>query len=361
MSARPFVVLTTRLPPQICGVGTYSWLAHKHWPEQRSDVQFIVMDGADASRGFLGINAITDFDGDGTTLLQILNRLGSADLLLHYAGRAYQRFGCPIWMPRALQRWKRQFPEARLTVFFHEVPGDLPITSRHFLFGKINRRIVRQLAETADALVTNTANHAAIVRELSGRNDVHCLPVGSNIELVASLAQPRAATEFVVFGLPFGRSQTLQLFGAEILRWHQAGLLTKLHLIGPEDQGIPNAITRSLTESGLLIPHGRLSDPDVSELLGRVRFALTNVTPETWSKSGAFMACAAHGCAVVIRETESNPPLSHAIAARDLETTPAAEIQQKAESLRQWYETHAIWSATVPRLAAIVHSRRAPS
>jgi hypothetical protein len=319
------------------------------------------MDGADASRAFLGIDSITGFDGDGTKLLRTLNRLGSADLLLHYAGRAYQRFGCPIWMPRALQRWKRKFPEARLTVFFHEVPGDLPITSRHFLFGKINRRIVRQLASIADGLVTNTANHATIVRKLSGRKDVHCLPVGSNIEPVGNLAQPRAATEFVVFGLPFGRSQTLQLFGDEILRWHQDGLLTKLHLIGPEDPGDPNAITRSLTASGLLIPHGRLSDRDVSQLLSRVRFALTNVTPETWSKSGAFMACAAHGCAVVIRETESNPPLSHAIAARNLETTSAAEIQQKAESLRKWYDTHAIWTATVPQLAAIVHSRRPPS
>jgi hypothetical protein len=153
----------------------------------------------------------------------------------------------------------------------------------------------------------------------------------------------------------------LQLFGDEILRWHQAGLLTKLHLIGPEAPAIPNATPRSLTESGLLIRHGRLSEGEVSKLLGRVQFALTNVTRETWSKSGAFMACAAHGCAVVIRETESNPPLSYAIAARDLETISTAEIQQKAGSLRRWYETHAIWAATVPQLAAIVHSRRAPS
>ena len=88
----------------------------------------------------------------------------------HYAGRAYQRFGCPIWMPGVLRKWKAKFPGGRLTVFFHEVPGELPRLSRHFLLGKIGERIVRQLAAVADVLVTNTDNHAAILRRLSGRD-----------------------------------------------------------------------------------------------------------------------------------------------------------------------------------------------
>ncbi len=47
--------------------------------------------------------------------------------------------------------------------------------------------------------------------------------------------------------------------------------------------------------------HGFLPDAEVSRLFARARFALTNVTPETWSKSGVFMACAATGCAAVIK------------------------------------------------------------
>ena len=175
MSAPPAVIITTRLPPQICGIGAYSWLAHKHRPDDSSPAHFLVMDGAAESRALLGWDAITDFNGDPGKLGQALDRAGPANVLLHYAGRAYQRFGCPTWMPGVLGKWKAKFPEGRLTVFFHEMPGKLPRLSRHFFLGKINIRIIRQLAALADVLVTNTEHHAAMLRKLSGRDDVHCI------------------------------------------------------------------------------------------------------------------------------------------------------------------------------------------
>ncbi len=122
-------------------------------------------------------------------LEQALDRAGPANVLLHYAGRAYQRLGCPTWMPGVLANWKAKFPDGHLTVFFHEMPGKLPRLSRHFLLGKMSARIIRQLAAIADVLVTNTENHVAILRKLSGRDDVHFLPIGSNIEPVANSSQ----------------------------------------------------------------------------------------------------------------------------------------------------------------------------
>src|SRR5204863_3763662 len=142
---------------------------------------------------------------------------------------------------------------------------------------------------------TNTDTHAAIIRRLSGRNGVDCVPVGSNIEPVASLSRPRAETEFVIFGLPFGRWQTLQAFEPQIRKWHQSGVLTKLHLIGPEEKRFASQVTRLLGSfSGTVVHHGKLAAADISQLLAHARYALTNVTLGTWSKSCAFMACAAH-------------------------------------------------------------------
>ena len=91
MSAPPAVIITTRLPPQICGIGAYSWLAHKHRPNHSAPACFLVLEGAAESRTLLSFDAITDFNGDPRRLGQALDRAGPANVLLHYAGRAYQR------------------------------------------------------------------------------------------------------------------------------------------------------------------------------------------------------------------------------------------------------------------------------
>jgi hypothetical protein len=357
MSSPPAVVITTRLPPQICGIGIHSWLAHKHRPNDSSPAEFLVMEGAAESRALLGWDAITDFNGDPGKLGQALNRAGPASVLLHYAGRAYQRFGCPTWMPGVLSRWKKEFPHGRLTVFFHEIPGKLPRLSRHFLVGKIGARIVRQLAAVADVLATNTENHAAILRKLSGRDDIHVIPVGSNIEPVASSSQPRVKTEFIIFGLPFGRLQTLQWFDSEIRSWQRSRRLTALHLIGPEDEKFTaqaNQLMDGWPKPAVAVRHGLLPDAEVSRWFARAQFALTNVTPGTWSKSGAFMACAATGCAAVMKTGETQfIPLSYAIAAREVENISDAELASRTVSLKAWYYQNADWDVTAKRLAAL--------
>lgn len=357
MSAPPAVVITTRLPPQICGIGIYSWLTHKHRPNDSSPAEFLVMEGAAESRALLGWDAITDFNGDPGKLGQALERAGPASVLLHYAGRAYQRFGCPTWMPGVLSRWKREFPRGHLTVFFHEIPGKLPRLSRHFLMGKVNARIIHQLAAVADVLVTNTENHVAILRKLSGHEDIHNIPVGSNIEAVASLSQPRMNTEFIIFGLPFGRLQTLQWFDSEIRSWQTSRRLTTLHLIGPEDEKFTaqaNQLMNGWRKLAVVVRHGLLPNAEVSRLFARAQFALTNVTPETWSKSGAFMACAATGCAAVIKTGETQlTPLSYAIAAKEVEKISDVELASRTVSLKAWYYQNADWDVTAKRLAAL--------
>lgn len=347
-------IITTRLAPLMCGVGAYSWLVHKNRPSDTSPAQFFVMKGASESRTFLGWQAIVDFNGDPGELAQALDRAGATNLLLHYAGRAYQRYGCPVWLPRVLREWKMKFPSGRLTVFFHEVPGELPLFSLHFFLGKAGERIVRQLATIADVLVTNTDHHAEIIRRLSGRSPIHCIPVGSNIGPVGGSLQSRAGTQFVVFGLPFNRWQTLRMFQTEIREWYESKLLTKLHLIGPEDSRLDAQAAQLLVNvSGCVVRHGLMTEPDVSRLLTQARFALTSVTRANWSKSGVFMACASHGCAVVIKGKENEIPLCYAVAEDEVGNLSVAEVEARTASLKKWYEENATWRVIASRLASL--------
>ncbi|CAN5473563.1 hypothetical protein BH18VER1_BH18VER1_18890 [soil metagenome] len=357
MNQRPFVIITTRLPPDSCGIGNYSSRLRQHWPGKGRPVEFLVIDGADAASPPVSSDRVREFNGNARQLSAALQRIGEADVLLHYAGRAYHRFGCPMWLPRVMADWRRSCPSGRLMVFFHELPGSAPLMSRHFWLDLANARIVAQLASVADAVATNTDHHTATLRRISGRADIQLVPVGSNIESDGTETPERVATEFVLFGLPFGRLQTLRLFDEHLQKWIATGRLTRLHIIGPVDG-------RFAAEGDDLISrwqhpevaerHGMLASAEVARLLRGAEFALTNVTTETWSKSSAFMACAAIGCSVVVTSRPAEiVPLTYATAADEVETISRGELNERRSALAAWYRENADWPVIAHRLAAV--------
>jgi hypothetical protein len=241
-------------------------------------------------------------------------------------------------------------------VFVHEMPAPMPVTSRHFWLGLLNTRIIRRLAAIADVVATNTDNHARQLRQFANR-PVEVVAIGANIE--SSEIAPtdaRQRGEFVVFGLSFGRLQTLEAFDAHVRRWIASGRLTQLHLIGPGGDKFSAEADRLIagwTNPAVVVRHGALPSAEVSRLLTRAEFALTNVTAETWSKSGAFMACAAHGCAVVRTGPRAEAaPLADTFVPEEVGSVSAAEVQQRTSALAAWYNENAAWPIVAAKLAA---------
>src|SRR5262249_35931373 len=152
--------------------------------------------------------------------------------------------------------------------FFHELPGkNFPVTSPFFWIDQRNRTIVRRLISLADAIATNTREHTRLLERLSNRTDIPVVPVGSNIEPDQTVAAPRKENEFAIFGLPFGRWQTLELFASDISEWQKNGCLTKLHLIGPVDEKYDARSARlieRLPRPETVILHGFLPTNEVS-------------------------------------------------------------------------------------------------
>ncbi|HEY4283775.1 MAG TPA: hypothetical protein VGM62_11990, partial [Chthoniobacterales bacterium] len=167
MRSRPLIIITTRLPPQICGIGTFSCQLESHWPDRESIHPFLVIDGALESQRVLERPSISEFGKDWEALGRVLDEAGPVDVLLHYAGRGYQRYGLPVGLPPVLQKWKTKFPAARLIIYFHELPGHFPITSRHYWLNVWSRSIARRLANVADLLITNTEEHVRTLQKIA--------------------------------------------------------------------------------------------------------------------------------------------------------------------------------------------------
>lgn len=357
MMSRAFAVVTTRLPPQICGVGAFSWYLQRALAQP---ALFLVKNGAYESRD-LGV-PIVDHRCEETRLAWELEQAAIQDVLLHYAGRAYHRWQAPFWLVRVLQKWKTAASGRRLIVYFHELPATLPMTTRHFIPNRLNGVVVQRLARLADVVVTNTAEHAITLQHSSQRHDIRILPVGPNIEPAKTiLPSPRKQGRFVVLGLPFARDQVIRQFYSLLLEWIQTGVLTSLDLIGPQDTKYAAVEDRLLAAPSLAdvtTRHGPLPEAQISVILTQAQFALSGVTEKTWSKSSVFVSCAAHRCPI-IAELPGIPPLNGCVLPREVSSISVKECERRAEQLYRWYETNASWSVIAKEFERLLNSSAA--
>ena len=356
MQNRPLVIISTRLPPQICGVGTFSWLLHRHWNEDASPQRFLVVENG-ARLDPSSRPPVSQFGGDWDALAHALDRSGDVDVLLHYAGRAYHRFGCPTQLSKVLQQWKTKFPTGRLVIFFHELPGRLPLLSKHYWLNICQRRVVRKLANLADLVMTNTQEQINKLENLSRHRGIPCLPIPSNIENAGAPPETRGRTEFVIFGLPYGRWQTLLAFDRVIRDWQQAEILTRLHLIGPTDDKFDQrseVLLKSYPEPQIVVRHGQIDPEQISRLLSTVQFALTTADELTWAKSSTFMSFLAHRCVPITRSKYGDEPLSFAITPDQVRSMSDTELQAKSDAGRQWYQANADWEILARKVSDLI-------
>jgi hypothetical protein len=187
------------------------------------------------------------------------------------------------------------------------------------------------------------------------------LPVAANVEPAANISTQRSLTEYVIFGLAYGRWQTLQAFHEHIRQWQTNGRLTRLHLIGPSDKKFDarsNALVGSYPNPDVVVRHGELSSEEVSRLLFQARFAFTTATESNWSKSGTLMAYLAHGCVIIANDRSTVEPLSLAIAPGDVGILSDRELETRGNESRKWYETHLDWRILARNVSDIIESSK---
>jgi len=112
-----------------------------------------------------------------------------------------------------------------------------------------------------------------------------------------------------------------------------------------------------LTLSEGFAQHGTLDSDDVSQVLNSVTFGLFGQNELSCTKSGAFMAYAAHQLCVLadFADPSKPPPVSWLVAPNEmLSGIETRELERRAECLRMWQEQNCSWEVIANKIGSVM-------
>ncbi len=329
------VIISPESTPGAGGVGDYALKLLAHWPRKHSGLLVPKAHDADA-------------------MLKQLPATGGK-VLVQYSAYGFDRAGYPRNLIRALIAWKTK-AGGRLVVMFHEIWTFWPIVNKNFIVQFFHRRSIKRLLDCADVVFTSTSSQAEHLRALSPRAQVHLLPVGSNIQCNEDADLARKPGWAVLFGLQRARIRALRKMQSSLRLLAAAGRITKIVTVGANGDG--NAEERGLL-AGLGLAEGfeqRGPQPEraISKLLLTASFGISAQDELSYSKSGTFMAYAAHGLNIVAvcADRSKEEPLCLLIDPRELlQGLSETELKLRAERLRAWQKRTSSWQIIAAKFA----------
>ncbi|HZE91531.1 MAG TPA: glycosyltransferase [Rhizobacter sp.] len=330
------------VPPGTGGVLDYLMCVKSEWAAHG-----VSSDVIELSKALAGQRSLAE------RVLDCLNASGSGPTLprcsvvLHFSGYGYGHRGVCFWLLDQVRALRAQYRHRlRLVVVCHELfaSGQPPWRSAFWL-SHLQWRVVARLARMADALWTNTEQHARSLRRMVGpATPIQVRPVFSNVgepEIIpaSSEREPRA----IVFGSPSTRQRAFDGLQGKDLALQRLGVVALIEVgNGGPSKGTPaHMACRHL---------GRLEQAELSRLLRESRYALLDYPPQYLGKSGVFAAYAAHGC-VALNVSRPGPDTDGLAEGSDYlclraMTDPAlpamatASPQAMAANATRWYGAH---------------------
>ncbi|MFL6514663.1 MAG: hypothetical protein ACJ8M1_06530 [Chthoniobacterales bacterium] len=287
----------------------------------------------------------------GSDYRGILDQLPIANgtLFVQYSAYGFDRLGYPRDLLRALVDW-RKCGAGRLVVMFHEIWTIWPITNKNFAVQFLHRRGLKRLLNVCDAVFTTTASQAEHLNNLCPAASVQVLPVGSNIARVDAGQIPRERGCAALFGLLPTRVRALEVMQRSLAMLAEAGRLSKIVTVGQGTDMAAQAEERGLLQnlnlSGGFLQHGPQSEQSCSEILSSASFGIFGQNELSCTKSGSFMACAAHELRIIARFADSaKPPPACWLVSPDelLGDIGDDELDRRAQCLCIWQKENSSW------------------
>ncbi|HWQ03074.1 MAG TPA: glycosyltransferase [Candidatus Nitrosotenuis sp.] len=304
-------ILTKRFPPQRCGVGDYAAQLAGALQAQGHAVEVFIASHAETRPEDFHAHEIT-LDGaeDIESAVKTITASKPEVVLIEYSGYAWGRWGIPFWMNRFVFRLRRT--GVRVAVALHEISISARRHPRWALLALAQQAHAWLLAAAAHDVIVNTPERAAMLRRwlFWRRSAVHYRPNSSNIPVTAmnqtqrsDLRASRGAKEntlvIAVFGL-FAAWKKYEEVIRAVSRLREK-LDVRLWLLGDAASADQNYIAQlhKLISAENVDEICWWSGPlAAEELSAHLQAADVFVLPQEdgdLTRSGAFMAAAAHG------------------------------------------------------------------
>jgi len=172
-------LLTNRFPPEIDGVGDYTFFLAAELARQgqtvhavcRKQPEIIVPENVE-------VHPVTAHWGQDSDIvvLALLQEIRPDWLVLQYVPYGFHPLGLPFFLPKLLRRIRRT--GIHTAVMFHEVHIRTH-GLKGWIIGNLQRHIARQLCRHADAVVTSNDFYKQMLAPF--HHDIQVIPVGANI------------------------------------------------------------------------------------------------------------------------------------------------------------------------------------
>jgi len=276
-------------------------------------------------------------------------------VLVEYSAYGFDRLGYPRDLIRALIDWKRN-TGGRLVVMFHEIWAFWPVTNKNYFVQLMHRRAIKKLLNHVDLAFTSTVSQAEHLRALNATPPVEALAVGSNIRLISGINSVREPGVAVLFGLQRARIRTLERMQSVLSQLAASGKITKLVTVGTgsgeEDEEF--GLLSGLPCSQGFEQRGEQSEEAISILLATTSFGIFGQSELSYTKSGTFMAYAAHGLSILSElagPTKAEPFCWLVSPSELIDGISQRKLQRRAEQLRDWQERTSSWKIIGAKIA----------
>ncbi len=343
---------TVIISPELSGgVGDYTRRLLENLP-RIADLRLIVPKIGNRPPNSFEQYPVEETDGTARDLREKLPACGGK-VLVQYSAYGFDRFGYPRWLIKALLDWKKE-SRGPLAIMFHEIWTFWPVWNKNYFLQRLHRRSLRKLLRVADAVFTSTSSQAEHLNALSPKSAIEVLPVGSNIRRIQADDGAREPGLAVLFGLQHSRIRTLQRMRTELKSLGAAGKIRKIVTAGSggsregDEEELALLLEFELIDS--FDQRGPLPEEKISGLLSSCEFAISAQDELSITKSGTFMAAAAHGSNILscYADASKPEPLSLSTSPNELmDGVSASELLSRGERLRHWQERTSAW----PRIA----------
>lgn len=342
------VQIVPKLPPTISGVGDYAYLLARQLRAAHDiHTRFVLCDPY-----WRGENDLDGFRVDRVTALradELRTRLCTPGMpetvLVQYSGYGYEKRGCPVWLVRALESWKRHGGNRRLVVMFHELFAFGPPWRSSFWVHPVQQWLTTVIAKLADRCITNLERYNDWLSRRMGRyaKSVVTIPVFSNVGETSEVSQlTTRPPNMVIFGGARWLKSLLEEHAEVTLNCCRTLGLQKIITIGSPVGTAPASLPIPITE------HGFPDRYQVANIIQSSRVGMMDYFPGHLGKSGVFAAYSALGVLPVLPHLNESDRdgcragKNYLVPDHIRTSMPYEGLQQIADDAWRWYQAHSL-------------------